>query len=323
MLISSAVAGGYYLYERYGKMSILEKKKLEEAEEHVRLAEKHLKTSPLKLKFSPDWDPAGDEFGRAATAYKVAGKFEEAKKCCLRACDCYKEVHQIFQAARMLDQCVIICKEMNKFEDIAGYATRGALMFRQVNKPESALSLLEKSAKILEKPRPEDAIGLYEKGAQTVSVEDRPNIAADYMGKAGRICVRLKSWERAITCLRGEVNFRREAGHSPKQAVMGLFLIELKKGDRVAAEKVWRELGAWCDGEQTRAVQNIIEGYDNEDGEMVGEGIDSQAIRNLDLDFARLSRELPRPSGAKGGGGGGGDGGEESGDDSNELGGLC
>ena len=34
-------------------------------------AEKYLKTSPLKLKFTPDWDPAGDEFSRAATAFKV------------------------------------------------------------------------------------------------------------------------------------------------------------------------------------------------------------------------------------------------------------
>ena len=38
---------------------------------HVKNAEKYLKTSPLKLKFTPDWDPAGDEFSRAATAFKV------------------------------------------------------------------------------------------------------------------------------------------------------------------------------------------------------------------------------------------------------------
>ena len=89
-------------------MSILEKKKLEEAEAsqkcvllckdnlcwslimspnwlgwlhfliqtHVKNAEKYLKTSPLKLKFTPDWDPAGDEFSRAATAYKVLNIFQ-------------------------------------------------------------------------------------------------------------------------------------------------------------------------------------------------------------------------------------------------------
>ena len=31
-----------------------------------------LSTSPLKLKFSPDWDPAGDEFSRAATCFKLS-----------------------------------------------------------------------------------------------------------------------------------------------------------------------------------------------------------------------------------------------------------
>lgn len=53
-------------------MSILEKKKLEEAEGHVAKGEKYLKTSPLKLKFSPEWEPAGDEFSRAATSFKVS-----------------------------------------------------------------------------------------------------------------------------------------------------------------------------------------------------------------------------------------------------------
>ncbi|XP_023338519.1 gamma-soluble NSF attachment protein isoform X2 [Eurytemora carolleeae] len=287
----------------------------------IKLWSSNLKVLTLNIfrKMSrPEYDPAGDEFGRAGTAYKVAKKYEESKKCYLRAVDCYKEVHQVFQAGRMLDNAVMVCKDANKHEDISEYATRGAMMFRTVNKPEAALSLLEKAAKIIEKSRPEDAIGLYEKAAETVSVEDRPNVAADHMGKAGRICVRLKAWDRAIPCLRAEVNYRKEGGSSPAQAVMGLLLIELMKGDRVAAEKVWRELGAWCDGEHTRAVQNIIEGYDNQDAEMVSAGLDSPAIKNLDLDFSRLARELPRPSGS---GGTNQDGGEE--DDGNELGGLC
>ena len=44
---------------------------------HHRKAEKYLKTSPLKLKFTPEWDPAGDEFSRAATAYKVTNTTDQ------------------------------------------------------------------------------------------------------------------------------------------------------------------------------------------------------------------------------------------------------
>jgi hypothetical protein len=41
-----------------------------EAEEHLRLAAKALKTGLLK--WNPDYDTAGDEYSRAATAFKVS-----------------------------------------------------------------------------------------------------------------------------------------------------------------------------------------------------------------------------------------------------------
>ena len=44
-------------------------KKTAEAEEHLRLAAKALKTGLLK--WNPDYDTAGDEYSRAATAFKV------------------------------------------------------------------------------------------------------------------------------------------------------------------------------------------------------------------------------------------------------------
>ena len=47
----------------------MSEKKTLEAEEHMRLAAKALKTGFLK--WSPDYDTAGDEYSRAATAFKV------------------------------------------------------------------------------------------------------------------------------------------------------------------------------------------------------------------------------------------------------------
>lgn len=294
-------------------MSILEKKKLEEAETHVRNAEKYLKTSPLKLKFTPEWDPAGDEFSRAATAYKVAKQPEESKKCLLRAVDCYKEIHSIFQAGKMLEQAVMVSRDMGQLDEVAKLAERGALMYRQVNKPEAASTLLDKAGKMLEKERPQDATGLYEKAAETVSTEDRPNVAAEYMGRAARLYVRTKDFDSAIGCLRREVAWRQEAAahQSAGQAVMGILLCELKRGDRVAAEKVFREWGGYLDGGQAAAARNIFQGYDESDRAQVEEGLSSTAVKELDLDFAKLARDIPRPKEAT----------EEG--EAEDLGGLC
>ena len=50
-------------------------KKTLEGEEHIRKAEKYLKTSFMK--WTPDYDPAADEFSRAATCFKVGKEHEK------------------------------------------------------------------------------------------------------------------------------------------------------------------------------------------------------------------------------------------------------
>ncbi len=76
-------------------MSALHTKKKAEAQEHVRQAEKALKTSIMK--WSPDHDSAGDEYSKAATCFKVAKCPEEALGALDKACNCYKEVRQLYQ----------------------------------------------------------------------------------------------------------------------------------------------------------------------------------------------------------------------------------
>ena len=39
----------------------------------------------------------------------------------------------------------------------------------------------------------------YHQAAATVSCEDRPNIAAEYMGRAGRLYVRIKKYDDAVS----------------------------------------------------------------------------------------------------------------------------
>ena len=171
----------------------MQAKKLQEGDEHVRLAEKALKTSFTK--WSPDHDSAGDEFSQAATCFKVAKRYEKALDALTRACECYKQCRSLYQAAKMLEQSVIMCKESNQLDQITGLAERGGLLYRQHGSPESAAQLLEKGAKILEGPHPDLALELYRKAADTIMVEDRPKQAADYLTKVARLEV------KTILCL--------------------------------------------------------------------------------------------------------------------------
>jgi len=233
--------------------------KIREAEDHIKQAEKYLKTSMFK--WNPDYDSAGDCYSRAATAYKVGGNKEKAVESLDKACNCYKEIRTLFQAARMLDQAVLLSRDMNKMDDVVQYAERGALLFRQDGSNETASQLLEKAAKIVEGSTPEKAIGLYEKASETVGVEDRPREAADYLSRAARLQVRCKMYEESVENLQKSLNIYLGIGGNNAAAgrsAAGLVMVQLM---RDAAKEV----------------------------------IDSKAVKNLDIDFARLAKQIKLP----------------------------
>ena len=51
---------------------------------------------------------------------------------------------------------------------------------------------------------------------------------------------------------------------------------------------------------QVRAVTTILAGYNENDAEQVEAGLSSVAVRELDLDLAKLAREVPRPAAQEG-----------------------
>ena len=56
----------------------LEERKTKEGLEHLAAAAKYLETSAWKLKFSPDWDSASDEFNKAAVCFKVGRSYSHS-----------------------------------------------------------------------------------------------------------------------------------------------------------------------------------------------------------------------------------------------------
>ena len=62
---------------------------------------------------------------------QVAQANDRALDAITKACDCYKEMRSLYQAGKMLEQAVLLCRDMNQFDKIGGFAERGALLYRQ------------------------------------------------------------------------------------------------------------------------------------------------------------------------------------------------
>jgi len=141
----------------------LEARKSKEGSEHLAAAAKYLETSAWKLKFSPDWDSAADEFNKAAVCFKVGRSWDQAKSAHMKAAEAYANSGSLFHAGKQFDQAMLICKEMGLLEEVEDLASRGGLLYRQAGSPESASHMLIRAAKLLEVKHPERAISLYEK----------------------------------------------------------------------------------------------------------------------------------------------------------------
>jgi len=278
----------------------LEARKVKEGEDHLAAAAKYLETSAWKLKFSPDWDSAADEFNKAAICFKVGRSWDQAKTAHMKAAEAYANSGSLFHAGKQFDQALLICKEMGQLEEVEDLASRGGLLYRQAGSPESASHMLVRAAKLLEMKHPERAISLYEKASDTVGTEDRPAEAGQHMEQAARLTVRTQQYDKAADLLHNTLSLYSEAGVQGTmhgRVVLALVIVQEKRGDSVAASKVWSQWGGWCDGYQSAAAGDIISGFSDQDGDLARKGLDSPAVKALDNDYVKLARDMEVPRG--------------------------
>ncbi|XP_014215904.1 gamma-soluble NSF attachment protein-like [Copidosoma floridanum] len=269
--------------------------KIEEANAHIRQAEKSLKTGLLKWR--PDFDVAADEYTHAATCFRVIKNYEECKECLLKAADCYKQNRSWFHAAKNMESVILVLKEMNKLDELPRLAHSACSLYQQHGSPESGASVLDKAGKILEQKEPEKAMELYKRAADICMGEDSPRQAAEYMSKVARFLVRLGKYDEAADAIRREINMHQEIDHQPSigRLAVALVLVQLARGDQVAAEKAFKEWGNYCDVPEIQTLQTLLEAYDYEDADGARAALNSPFIKHMDTEYAKLARGLPLP----------------------------
>jgi tetratricopeptide (TPR) repeat protein len=237
-------------------------KKSEEALEHIRLAEKSLKTSLLKWR--PDYDIAADEYNKAATCYKGIKSYQECKECLLKSVECHKQNRSLFNAARCLDQVILICKELNDPMEIAKSAEQACYYYQSHGTPDSGALCLDKAARMIETEHPQRAIDLYRRGIDVVMTEDRPRQAAEFCSKMARLMVRLHQYDEAADAIRREIGLNQQGENIPAigRLAVALVLVQLAREDYVAAEKAFKEWGNCCEVEEVTTLEMLLRGYD-------------------------------------------------------------
>ncbi|KZC12743.1 PREDICTED: gamma-soluble NSF attachment protein-like [Dufourea novaeangliae] len=269
--------------------------KIEEGNSHIRQAEKSLKTSLLKWR--PDFEVAADEYTSAATCFRVAKSYQQCKDCLMKSADCYKENRSWFHAAKNIEQAVLICKEMGNLADVPTLAHRACSLYQMHGSPESGASVLDKAGKMIEASQPQEALELFKRAANIVMGEDSPRQAAEYMSKVARLLVKLQMYDEAADAIRREIGMHQQIDHAPSvgRLTVALVLVQLARGDQVAAEKAFKEWGNYCEAPEVHTLEMLLQAYDNEDADAAKAALNSPFIKHMDVEYAKLARGLPLP----------------------------
>ncbi|XP_045458261.1 gamma-soluble NSF attachment protein-like [Melitaea cinxia] len=271
--------------------------KLNEAQEHCKAAEKFLKTSLLKWK--PDFDSAADEYSQAAQCYRIARDLQKSKECHLKASELYKKNRAFFHAGKAIENAIIVSKELTPPEELYSLGCESSSLYQQHGSGDSGANVLDKVAKIIEERAPELAVKLYQQAADVSSSESSQHQGSEYISKSSRILVKLQRYDEAVDSLRREIGFQQEAGNinAVGRLTVAIVLVQLARGDSVAAEKAYKEWGNNCEVPEMQTLEQLLEAYDEGDRDSAKKALASPFIRSMDVEYARLASMIPLPEG--------------------------
>uniref|UniRef100_A0A8D0HDD7 Gamma-soluble NSF attachment protein n=1 Tax=Sphenodon punctatus TaxID=8508 RepID=A0A8D0HDD7_SPHPU len=268
--------------------------KINEALEHIAKAEKYLKTGFLKWK--PDYDSAATEYGKAAVAFKNAKQFEQAREACLREAESHENNKAAYEQAGMM------LKEMQRLPEAVQLIEKASMMYLENGTPDTAAISLDRAGKLIENVNPDKAIQLYQQTAAVFENEERLRQAVEMLGKASRLLVRGRRLDEAALSLQKEKNIYKEIENYPTcyKKTIAQVLVHLHRNDYVAAERCVREsysIPGFNGSEDCAALEQLLEGYDQQDQDQVSDVCNSPLFKYMDNDYAKLGLTLAVPGG--------------------------
>lgn len=256
------------------------------------------------LKWKPDYDSAATEYSKAAVAFKNAKQFDQAKEAYLREAVSHENNKALFHAAKAYEQAGMMLKEMQKHHDAVELIQKASMMYLENGTPDTAAIALDRAGKVIENINPDKAIQLYQQTASVFENEERLRQAVEMYGKASRLLVRGRRLDEAAVSLQKEKSIYKDIENYPTcyKKTIAQVLVHLHRNDYVAAEKCVREsysIPGFTESEDSAALEQLLEGYDQQDQDQVSDVCNSPLFKYMDNDYAKLGLSLTVPGGGK------------------------
>ncbi|XP_036100887.1 gamma-soluble NSF attachment protein isoform X3 [Molossus molossus] len=211
-------------------------------------------------------------------------------------------IQEIYSLCRAYEQAGMMLKEMQKLPQAVQLIEKASMMYLENGTPDTAAMALERAGKLIENVDPEKAVQLYQQTANVFENEERLRQAVELLGKASRLLVRGRRFDEAALSIQKEKHIYREIENYPTcfKKTIAQVLVHLHRNDYVAAERCVREsysIPGFNGSEDCAALEQLLEGYDQQDQDQVSEVCNSPLFKYMDNDYAKLGLSLVVPGG--------------------------
>jgi len=276
--------------------------RVQAAERLIAEAEKHMKTSFIALKFSPDVDSAIEAYDKAAIQLKNASEYKRAIEVYLKVAAMNESRRSYFNAGKALDSASGCCRDLEDLDGVLAYADQAADLFRSNGQPDTAYHTLIRAAKHAEPKRPEASIEFYQKAANMYRLEGgRVREAADVLNRVACLQSRAGRYNDVLSTLERERELRLEAksNEAAARTHLILILVYLKLGKESVARENHEKGESFVSGYDTtdsaRVLDIVFEAIDGGNEEEFTAAIRQPFFRSLENDFVKLSRTISLP----------------------------
>ncbi|NWW47652.1 SNAG protein, partial [Pedionomus torquatus] len=256
------------------------------------------------LKWKPDYDSAATEYGKAAVAFKNAKQFDQAREACLREAEAHEnnKAYLFIVFFGLVIHLSVALQEMQRLPEAVQLIEKASMMYLENGTPDTAAIALERAGKLIENVSPEKAVQLYQQAASVFENEERLRQALEMLGKASRLLVRGRRLDEAALSLQKEKSIYKEIENYPTcyKKTIAQVLVHLHRNDYVAAERCVREsysIPGFNGSEDCAALEQLLEGYDQQDQDQVSEVCNLPLFKYMDNDYAKLGLTLVVPGG--------------------------
>lgn len=106
-------------------------------------------------------------------------------------------------------------------------------------------------------------------------------------------------FDQAADAIRREIGLHQtsESYAAIGRLAVALVLVQLAREDYVAAEKAFKEWGNCCDPHEVQTLESLLQAYDDEDPDLARRALASPFIKHMDIEYAKLARDLKLPKG--------------------------